>query len=429
MLDLKNKSICMLGYGRSNEDLTKYLLKKGFFPSVRVKDACDVPKGVKLICGKDFLKTSEDIVFRSPGIRPDLIECNGKISSETEYTFSLLKSRKIGITGSDGKSTTSTLIHNILQKEHISYLGGNIGNPLIEKAEKISPDGFAVLELSSFQLMDFCPELDIAVITNITENHLDWHTSMEEYINAKKNILKNAKTCVLNYDDEILQNLGNERTVFTTLSDKFHCSNTENDFVYLHDGYIYYNADKIANTDNLALKGEYNLRNILSAIGATYNFVSKNAIKDVISTFSGIECRREFIKKVRGVSFFNSSIDSTPSRTIATVSTFDKSKTIIILGGYDKNLDYSPLKTALDGIKAIVLCGENKNKIFEAVKNSNIGKIEFETDFETCIKKAYSLAQSGDFVLLSPASASFDMFKNYRERAVKFKEITNKLEC
>ena len=431
MLNLKNKSVCLLGYGKSNQALMSYLLSRGIFPTVRNDTVCQVPNGIKLLYGKNYLKTTEDIIFRTPVIRPDSICGSGKISSEIAYTLSILKSHNIGVTGSDGKSTTSTLIYKILAEEHRAVLGGNIGTPLIEKAEGLTKDDFAVLELSSFQLMDFCPRLEVGVITNITENHLDWHKSMDEYIEAKKNILKNAKVCVLNYDDEIVRHFAKDADVFVTLSDKFDCishyCDTRYNFVYPHKDYIYYNTDKIINIGDILIKGEYNLRNVLSAIGATYNFASNKSIKNVLRTFEGISSRREFIKNVNGVSFFDSSIDSTTSRTKETLSTFDKEKTIIILGGYDKNLDYSPLSCCLSDIKGVVLCGENKNKIFEAIKNLNIEKIIFENDFDSCVRRAYSLACCGDSVLLSPASASFDMFENYKERAERFKQIVNTL--
>ena len=420
----------LIGYGVSNRAALCYFTKNGIHPTVRCEKPCDLPLGTSGIFGDGYLLTNEDLIIRSPSVRPDKISGHGYITTEASFALSLAKSKKIGITGSDGKSTTSTLIFMMLEKSGKAYLCGNIGKPVIDFAPCAEENSFIVAELSSFQLMDFTASLNTCVVTNITENHLDWHTSMGEYIDAKKNIVLNSLGAVLNYDDltvrefAFCKSAGNI-TYFSLKEAKKpeECAH----FVTVEGGYLCYDGAKVIKTDEIRLKGEFNLMNAMAAVGAVFEYVQTDDIKDVLSSFEGVLSRMQFVGKAGGVSFFDSSIDSTPSRTAATVSAFDRARTVIILGGYDKNLTYDILGEALCGIKAIVICGENREKIYKAVFGM-CNSITVTQSFDEAVTQAFSKAECGDSVLLSPASASFDMFENYRARSLRFCKIVSELE-
>ena len=420
----------LIGYGVSNRAVLSYFTKNGIHPTVRNENPCDLPDSIHFIFGDGYLLTNEDLIIRSPSVRPDKISGHGYITTEASFALSLAKSKKIGITGSDGKSTTSTLIFMMLEKSGKAYLCGNIGKPVIDFAPCAEENSFIVAELSSFQLMDFTASLNTCVVTNITENHLDWHTSMGEYIDAKKNIVLNSLGAVLNYDDltvrefAFCKSAGNI-TYFSLKEAKKpeECAH----FVTVEGGYLCYDGAKVIKTDEIRLKGEFNLMNAMAAVGAVFEYVQTDDIKDVLSSFEGVLSRMQFVGKAGGVSFFDSSIDSTPSRTAATVSAFDRARTVIILGGYDKNLTYDILGEALCGIKAIVICGENREKIYKAVFGM-CNSITVTQSFDEAVTQAFSKAECGDSVLLSPASASFDMFENYRARSLRFCKIVSELE-
>ena len=399
-MDLDNKSISLVGYGKSNASLCSFLMKRGITPIVRNQRKIPVPDGVSLIT-EDYLSTSEDLVFRSPVIHPSRIIARGKITSELELALALTRGYKIGVSGSDGKTTTSTLISEILKRAgKKTSLCGNIGIPAIELAELSTDDSYTVCEMSSFQLYDMKPQLDIAVITGISENHLDWHSDMQDYIDAKKNILTNAKGLVLSYDNEITRSLydGKREVVFFTKNRIPRNAPKNAKFVHIENGVICYEGKGIIEADSLRLRGEFNLLNFECAIACTHDIVSTDVIAEVARDFSGVDCRMQTIKEVGGVSFVDSSIDSTPSRTIATISAFEMSKIVLLLGGYDKGLSYAPLKNALKGIKCAVLCGANSTKIYNEIKD--ICKIRHAKDLENAVKIAYSESSLGDYVII-----------------------------
>ena len=423
-------TVALIGYGVSNRAALSYFIKNGIHPTVRNEKPCNLPNGISGIFGDGYLLTEEDLIIRSPSVRPDKISGRGYITTEASFALSLAKSKKIGVTGSDGKSTTSTLISLMLEKSGKAYLCGNIGKPVIDFAPCAEENSFIVAELSSFQLMDFTASLNTCVVTNITENHLDWHTSMGEYIDAKKNIVLNSSKAVLNYDDLTVREfasckLPEDITYFSLKEAKKpeECAH----FVTVEGGYLCYDGAKVIKTDEIRLKGEFNLMNAMAAVGAVFEYVTTSDIIEVLLSFEGVLSRMQFVGKVGGVSFFDSSIDSTPSRTAATVSAFDRARTVIILGGYDKNLTYDILGEALRGIKAIVICGENREKIYKAVFGI-CNSITVTQNFDEAVTQAFSKAECGDSVLLSPASASFDMFENYRERSLRFCKIVSELE-
>ena len=425
--ELKGKSVSLIGYGVSNRAVCECLLKNGIFPTIRNEKTIDLPNGVKGMFGNDYLCASEDVVFRSPSVRGEKISKNSQVYTEISFSLENTQAHKIGITGSDGKTTTSTLINEILKADKkTSYLVGNVGNPLISYIDEIKSDDFIVSELSSFQLYDYTPCLDTAVITSITQNHLDWHKNMAEYVMSKRNITKYAKCVVLNYDMICRELFEDENTVYCSLKDLSHAVSREKNCVYIKNGKAYFNQDELFDVGIIKLKGEHNLQNALLSIGATYKHVKKSSIIKALSTFDGVRDRCELIERKNGISFVNSSADSTPSRTKSTLSIFPREKTVVLLGGYDKNLSYEVLNEAISGVKAIILMGENREKIYKSIKNRKEKIIKVNTLSEA-VACAYREANEGDYVVLSPASASFDMFKNYRERAESFKSLVKEL--
>lgn len=411
------KSIALVGFGVSNKALFEHFLPLGYKINVHLENEIPLPAGANGAFGKDYLKCDEDLVFRSPSVRPDSIITNSRVLCESEYSLLHLSGKKICITGSDGKTTTTSLIGCVLDG-FSTLVGGNIGTPLASGL-KGSYD-FVISELSSFQLMDFEPECDVAIITSITPNHLNWHKSMNEYINAKASILKRAKNRVLCYDYTELRSLGalyDNVTYFSLLDLSSHRGNK----VYLRGEEIYYNSTRVLNKNEILLRGDFNILNVMATIGACAPYVSFNTLVNKIKAFRGVAHRLEFVKTVGDVSFFNSSIDTTPSRTLATLSAFDKSKVVVILGGQDKCLSYECLQEPLKNLRGAVIFGQSKNKILPHIKC----KAYVVNTLKEAVLCAYSIAQGGDSVVLSPACTSFDMFDSYKARGNEFCKIVN----
>ena len=413
------KSVCFLGFGASNRALYEHLLPLGCDFFVHAKEPCTLENGICGVFGENYLYCPYDIIFRSPSVRPDSIVTSGAISSECKYAFEKITAPKICITGSDGKTTCSTLINRVLLTKYSSFLGGNIGNPLVN-AIGLKHD-FLVCELSSFQLMDFAPSCDVALITNITPNHLNWHKSMVEYKNAKLNILKNAKRRVLCYDDmELREHILPGYTTVFSLND---ISSLDIDRVYLKNDYIYHCDKRLMHKSQILLRGSFNLLNVMASIACTYPYVDTNELVCALCSFTGVKNRCEFVKKLGDVSFFNSSIDTTPHRTIATLSAFDASNVVIILGGADKNLSYECLGSALSNVRYAVLLGQSKDKILPHLKCKSV----VVNSLYEAVHCAYSLAKPSGVVLLSPACTSFDMFESYEHRGAEFIKLVTEL--
>ena len=368
------------------------------------------------------------------------VERGAVLTSEIEMLLELAPSKIIGITGSDGKTTTTTLIYNILCEDgYKCYIGGNIGTPLFSKIDEITPEDIIVLELSSFQLMTFKSSPDISIITNISPNHLDVHKSYEEYIEAKENIFKYQKKdniIVLNYDNEITKELAEN----TKSNVRFFSIRTKLDNGVILDGNeikIVKNGEKtsVIDINDIILLGTHNIENACTAIAAIQDLVKLESIKKVLSTFKGVEHRMEFVRELNGVKWYNDSIGSSPTRTIAGLVSF-KEKVILIAGGYDKHLDYTDMgEYIIDHVKILILMGQTKDKI----KTATIKKIKerdidlslpiFEVNsLKEAVDVAYNNSVEGDIVFFSPASASFDMFKNFMERGDKFKCFVNNLD-
>lgn len=452
---IKDKKVAIIGLGVSNIPLLTYLHSLGakitVFDKREIdnidKNALDIitEKGIQFSFGANNLSKLEgfDVIFRSPSCRPDLPEIikelnrGAILTSEIEMLIELCPGKVIGITGSDGKTTTTSLIYEIVKKSGYNcYLGGNIGIPLFSKIGEMKPDDVVVLELSSFQLMNMKTSPQISVVTNVTPNHLDIHKSYEEYIDAKKNIFKYQDEngiLVLNYDNEITRDYAKDapgNVIFFSKNEKL------NDGIILDNGIIKICNDKvrkhILNTADIILRGEHNYENACAAIAATMTLADTQTQVEAISEFKGVEHRLELVRELDGVKWYNDSIGTSPTRTIAGLKSFDE-KIVLIAGGYDKHLDYTPIAMPiLDNVSDLILMGQTagkiKNAVEEAMRESGKRINIYECDtLEEVVKKARSVARMGEIVLFSPASASFDLYKNFEERGNKFKKIVMEL--
>ncbi len=452
--NLKNKKIAIIGLGVSNIPLIDYL--HDFQAKITVFDKRNeekIDKGVlekienykiSKNFGENYLSNLKDfdIIFKSPSCRPDLPEIEAEVkrgailTSEIEKVLELAPCKIIAVTGSDGKTTTTSLIYEIVKQKYKAYLGGNIGIPLFTKIKEMQPKDIVVLELSSFQLMTMKQSPDIAVVTNVTPNHLDIHKSYEEYIEAKKNIFLNQNednTLVLNYDNEITKSFAKtakSKVIFFSSKEKI-----ENGVIY-DDGIIKVSEDglrrHLLKLKDTHLRGTHNAENICAAVAATKGLVQIEDQINAIKGFEGVPHRIEFVREINGSKWYNDSIASSPTRTIAGLNSFDE-EIVLIAGGYDKHLDYEPIaKPILDRVKTLILLGQTSGKILTAVKEKQeeLGiKIDiYKVDtLEEAVEKAKMEAKPNQVVLFSPASASFDMFKNFEERGNKFKELVKNL--
>lgn len=445
--NIKGKKVAIVGAGVSNTPLIQMMIDLG--ANVVVCDKKESlgeyeielrKNNVELFLGIDYLEGTKDadIIFRTPSLMPtnpyiqDAIKRGAYVTSEMGEFLKYCRGKIIGITGSDGKTTTTTLVYEMLKKQGYNvFLGGNIGNPLFHKIEEIKEDDFVVLELSSFQLIDAKYSPDRAIITNITPNHLDIHKDMQEYIDAKKNIFANQDNngvVVLNLDNDITRDIANsvvDKTVRTF-------SRKQKAFAYLNDNVLTVNENVVCKLDEVKLPGMHNIENLLAAFAVVYDYVSIDTMKYIAMNFAGVEHRIEFVREINGVKFYNDSIASSPARTLAGLKSF-RQKVILIAGGYDKNIPFEPLaEEGIDHIKCLVLIGKTKEKIKNAFintmekRNINLDIVE-ATTLEDAVLKAFEKANNGDIITLSPACASFDMFKNFEERGRIFKEIVNKI--
>ena len=465
----QNKRCRILGFARSNKPLVTMLLDAGAMVTVHDKneDIVNQPdykayadRGVKFVLGESYLEVGlcADYIFRSPSFRPDLpemleaIEKGAILSSEMELFFELCPCKIIGITGSDGKTTTTTLTHLFLEEEfkgtsRRAYVGGNIGAPLLPLVFEMKEDDVAVVELSSFQLQTMRRSPSRALITNITPNHLNWHTGMQEYIDAKCNIFANsgAEMLVLNAENEVTREIAeNSELLLTCFSSKRESygdivpvGKKNAKAIYEKDGVIVIDdgksATSVINTEDILLPGRHNVENYMSAIALTDGLVSRETVEKTAKSFKGVEHRLEFVRELNGVKYYNSSIDSSPTRTAAALGAL-KIKPIIICGGSEKGVAFDTLAIDLcTRTKAVVLTGQSALNIFSEIERCPLYDRERLTvnhipDFDDAVKAAASLAKSGDVVLLSPACASFDRFRDFAHRGNYFKELVNNLK-
>lgn len=452
---IKNKRVAFCGLGISNFPVMEMFVKHGIDVTAcdkrtfeQLGDSAERAErmGVKLSLGEDYLKNLDaDIVFRTPGMRyymPELMEMKNRgavITSEMELFFELCNCKIIAVTGSDGKTTTTSIIAELLRSAGKRvFLGGNIGKPLLPEIEDIREDDFAVVELSSFQLISMRQSPDIAVVTNVAPNHLDIHKDMQEYVDSKKNILlhQNAfSRTVLNLDNDISNSFESE--VRGTVV-KFSRRSEVNNGAFLRDNKIIYSdfgkETEVMDIKDIFIPGMHNVENYMSAICAVWGIVDVETIVKVAKEFRGVEHRAEFVRELNGVKYYNDSIASSPTRTASgTLSLYDE-KIIIIAGGYDKNLDYTELGEVIcKKVKVLILMGNTADKIQAAVKSApsyspDNPKIFRVRNMQEAVNVARENAVSGDRVSLSPASASFDLYKNFMERGKDFKNIVNSLK-
>ena len=462
---LKDKKIILLGFGKSNQAVAEFLDKININFQIRDKKKYNLKflkfknSKIKFIFGENYLENLDsdcDLIFRSPGIRPDLIKNknlnkNLILLSEIEFFLKFCPTENlIAVTGSDGKSTTASLIYELLKnscennnknknnKNKKVFLGGNIGTPILPKINKISDKDFVVLELSSFQLIT-CNNINpkVAVITNISENHLDWHKDFQEYINSKINIFKNQKRdnlFVSNFDCDILNKISEKSTSkkrFFSLKSKI------SDGCYLDEKkYINFCENnknfKIINKNKIKIPGEHNIENFMAAIAACYDFVNIENIKYLANNFKSLAHRIEFVAEINGVCYYDDSIATTPNRVLkGAFSVFENNNKnnniLLIAGGYDKNLNFEELaKEICNKVKILVLIGQTAEKIKNCIINcNNLKKPEIlnADSMQSAVNLAYknSLKNDINIVLLSPACASYGMYSNFEERGDDFK--------
>lgn len=441
---LKNKKVLVLGLGVSNRPLVRLLLSYG----IDVTGCDKTPReklepevleleamGAKLHLGEGYLENiSGDVAFRTPGLHPEkpelaaLREKGTIITSEMDAFLEVCPCPIIGVTGSDGKTTTTTLISEMLKRAgYRVWLGGNIGTPLLDKADEIQPTDKVVLELSSFQLMDLHRSCHIAVVTNLAPNHLDVHKDMEEYVNAKKNIFLNQTG-----EDLLILNRDNELTNgFVPLAKgrvKRFSRQEPVDGLYYKDDIIYRGMEPVLTRQDILLPGIHNVENYMAAILAVEGMVSDQDVRYVAKHFGGVEHRIELVRVKDGVSYYNDSIASSPSRTIAGLRSFDR-KVILIAGGYDKHIPYDVLGPEIaEHVKLLICTGATGGKIAAAARSCQGAPEILEIDdFYEAVRTAGARAVAGDVVLLSPASAAFDKFKNFMVRGAEFKKTVMEL--
>lgn len=446
----KGKRIAFCGLGRSNLPLinmykeygaTVIACDKRSFEELGDTAVSLKESGVELSLGSSYLENlNADILFRTPGMNYNMPELKAlrdkgvEVTSEMETFFDICPCKIIAVTGSDGKTTTTTIISEFLKAEGKTvHLGGNIGKPLLPEIFDIKPQDFAVVELSSFQLISMKKSPDVSVVTNITPNHLDVHKDMEEYIEAKRNIVKyqnSDNVTVLNYNNKITRGFAEGLTAEV----RFFNENTDNHTcVYRKGEAIFVGGEKVLDIKDIAIPGEHNVENYMAAIGAVWGIVGVDTIVNVAKNFGGVAHRAEFVRDLNGVRYYNDSIASSPTRTIKGMLSLFEQKIILICGGYDKNIPYSPLGPVInEKVKTLILLGATAPKIEKAVKeakNFSEGNLEIlnAKTMEEAVKIAFEIAVSGDIVSLSPASASFDMFRDFEHRGNYFKSLVNAL--
>ena len=455
---LRNKTVAVIGIGVSNRPLIELLLSRGVAVT-----ACDkkdratlgapaeelVGKGCRLRLGPDYLKDlTEDVIFRTPGMRPDLPELNAAVergstlTSEMEVFFEVCPCPILAVTGSDGKTTTTTIIAELLRAAGKTvHLGGNIGHPLLSETGGMRAGDIAVLELSSFQLMTMTRSPHIAVVTNLAPNHLDVHKDYAEYISAKENIFTHqfaSDIAVFNADNEVTRSfVGRQGGALRTFSRR----ETVERGAYLApddagEGQAIWMSNEngrrqVLPLAGIKLPGIHNVENYMAAIAAVDRLVPDKIIRDFAKNFGGVEHRIELVRELDGVRYYNDSIASSPSRTIAGLNAFPE-KVILIAGGKDKGISYGSLGPVVnEHVKLLILCGATAGVIRASVEQAeNYGGLEIADveDYHQAVSLARSRAKEGDVIILSPASTSFDRFANFMERGRVFKEIVNSLK-
>lgn len=452
---LDSKKVAIIGMGVSNLPLLDYFYDKNAKVTVFDKNTPSDEIMEKINKYRYEVEIGEynlsrlngfDIIFRSPSVLPtreELVTAANKgaiITSEIEMVLKLAPCKIIGVTGTEGKTTTTSIIYEILKSSGKNcFLGGNIGKPIFTEIKNMKPEDIVVLELSSFQLMGMRVSPDISVVTNMYPDHLNIHSSYEEYQQAKKNIFLHQNengVVILNYDNEITRKFADE-----VKSNLVYFSSLQK----LKNGYVYDRKDEtikryangksenILKKQEIKLRGIHNYENICAALAATASIVDEKSQIKAIKEFNGVEHRLEFVRELNGVKYYNDSIGTSPASTIAGLNAFDEN-IILLAGGSDKGLDYTEIgETIAKKVRVLLLTGPTAEKIENATKlaMNKAGKETVEIihckDLQEAVSTANEKAKSGEIVLMSPASASFDAFKNFIERGIKFKEFVNNL--
>jgi len=434
LVDFKGKKVAVIGLGIEGRDAINFLLEKGadvtLFDKNEVSDlnfdGIDKDR-IGIVAGENYLKgglSGFEFVVRSPGVYrfiPEIVEAESlgvEITSAIKIFFEECPAKIIGVTGTKGKGTTSTLIYEILKSAGKDvYLSGNIGKPYLGLLPALKEDSWVVLEMSSFQLMDMKVSPHISVVLNITEDHLDWHKDRNEYVSAKANIVKyqsQSDFAVVNEEYETSRNFANLTKAMSTLFSK--------------------NKLEAKFKEGLLLRGEHNLENIAAAVTVGKCIgVSEETILETVRNFKGLEHRLELVAEVDGKTFYNDSFATGPQPTIAAVNSFTEPETLI-LGGSDKGLDYKELGNAIaakGNVKSVIVIGDTRKKISEALDGEGAGINILDLEYspmDEIVKKAFEITPDGGVIVLSPGAASFDMFENYKDRGVQFKNSVAKLK-
>ncbi len=451
---LRGKSVAVIGMGVSNTPLIRMLLRADLkvtvcdkAPRERVEEqAAELESlGARFQLGPDYLSKlyKFDVIFRTPGLSPNspelvlAAEKGSVVTSEMELFFRLCPCRILGVTGSDGKTTTTTLISEFLKEAGYNvYVGGNIGKPLLPDVAGMVPEDMVVVELSSFQLMSMGESPNVAVFTNLSPNHLDYHHTMEEYTAAKLNIFTHQKAgdrAVFNHDNDITRSLARQAPAEVML---FSRKQRLEEGVYLRDGAIWLTnamgSREVLPLDDIRIPGLHNIENYMAAIAAVDGLVPDKCVRAVARRFTGVEHRIELVRELNGVRYYNDSIGTSPTRTMACLESFDQ-KLILIAGGYDKGVPFTQLGVEMvQKVKTLILCGATAPAIRRAAEEapgfgeSGMEIVETE-ELAAAVAAAQAAALPGDVVVLSPACAAFDQFKNFMERGKRFKELVGAL--
>ena len=450
---LHDKRVTVVGIGISNRPLIELLAENGIDVTACDKRSAEklgdyydklVSLGVKLKLGEAYLDDIEaDVIFRTPGLHPltdklsEAVSRGAVLTSEMETFFEVCPCRIVAVTGSDGKTTTTSVIAEMLRRGgYTVHIGGNIGHPLLCEADSMKPEDIAVLELSSFQLMTMNVSPDVAVVTNVAPNHLDIHRSMDEYVDAKKNVFAHQnKNCrvVLNMDNDITNDFAGEANGSVMM---FSRRGKPENGAYWENGSIFIAKNgetrQLMDSSEIFLPGVHNIENYMAAFCAVQGYVTDEVCVQTAKEFTGVEHRIEYVRTVRGVKYYNDSIASSPSRTIAGLRSFTQ-KLILIAGGKDKGVPFDVLgPEIIEHVKTLVLTGFTAEKLRDTVMNTEgyngSPEIYIIDGFKDAVLEAQKHAQKGDIVILSPACTSFDRFANFEERGNTFKAIVNELE-
>lgn len=458
-MEWMGKRVSVVGLGKSNLALIRYLVRHGALVTAHdQKSEAELGSAYDELCalgvetrlGPGYLEGLEaaEGIFLTPGMRKDLEEIRRAreagvpVSTEINLFFDRCRAPIIGITGSSGKTTTTTLIGSILEASGLKvYVGGNIGRPLIELVDEIDPSAVVVLELSSFQLELLRKSPRIAVVTNISPNHLDIHRTMEAYVDAKRHIFRYQgpqDVAVFNRDDPAVAAMAQEapsRTVW------FSRSQEVDDGAFIAGGRVILSRRvrgersliDVCAVSDILLRGEHNLENVLAACAVGHLLgATAGTLREVVTSFTGVAHRLELVREAGGVRYYNDSIATSPARAVAGLRSFEE-PVVLIAGGYDKQLPFDEFaEVAVERARAVFLIGQAAVRIRDAIERAAERRgggpwVQLCASLDEAVQRAKEAARPGDVVLLSPACASYDMFHNFEQRGERFRKVVHSL--